>query len=79
MTRLSETIRGGGRPPARTRSEVREILDYKRKLQAYIIHFERVNHWDMVQKLHDADDLLDRRLREILPRFRSPQPGKVSG
>jgi len=45
---------------------IKEILDYKRKLQAFIIHFELVNNQEMILKLQKADFLLDKHLKQLL-------------
>ena len=49
------------------KNEITEILDYKKRLQAYIIHFERLRNWDIISKLEAADRLLDQNLKDFLP------------
>jgi hypothetical protein len=45
---------------------IREIFSYKRKLQAFLIHFELVNNQEMIRKLHKADLLLDKHLKKLI-------------
>ena len=47
------------------RPEIKEIWDYKRQLQAFLIRFEQTGQQDMVKKVKAADSLLDARLKEL--------------